>query len=123
MRFAVVLALLLLLASPVLAVDLRFNWTQTNMANVDGWYIYWATTSGTYVPTDVIPVATACVDPDADGVFDCSFDSIGDLSDGDYFFVLTSFNIYGESGQSAETSFSFQGIAPPPPGTLGVTQL
>ena len=123
MRSVVVLAALLLLASPVLAVDLRFNWTQTDITNVDGWSIYWTTTSGTYVPTDVIPVTTSCVDPDTDGIWDCSFDSIGDLADGDYYFVLTSFNVWGESGQSPETTFLFTGVAPPTPAQLGVSQL
>ena len=123
MRILVCLALLLLLATPAMAVDLRFDWVQDRVLEVTGWNIYWTTTSGSYTPTDLIVVATSCTDLDSDDVWDCSFDSVGDLPDGDYFFVLTAFNQYGESGQSPEIAFLFQGPPPADPRSFGVQQL
>ena len=119
MRYVAVLVVLLLLASPVLAVDLLFSWNQTNINEVDGWNIYYTTISGSYIPTDVINVSTVCTDPDGDLDFSCSFAAtLPDVPE--YYFQYTSFNQWGESVPSAETYFQVQGTPPPPPTATSV---
>ena len=105
--------ILILLTTPVMAADVSALWDQTGIENVDGWYIYYADTSGAYVPGQRIDASAAvCVDPEADGTWECSFtDTYPNFQR--LFAVVASYNGFGESaGVEAYIDLA----SPPTPG-------
>lgn len=108
--FIVLLVSLFLIASPVLAKDVIFEWDANMESDLAGYRLYQSNTSGLYTFGAGNEVKEILV-----GTETCTLN----ITDGTWFWVLTAYDSNGnESGPSNEVSTNIDQTAPAPPTNL-----
>jgi len=110
-KFILLLAtLFLLIAIPVLAMDVNFAWDANSESDLAGYRLHQSDTSGSYTYAPGTEVADIPA-----GTETCTID----VADGTWYWVLIAYDNDGnESGPSNEVSASVDQTAPAPPTNL-----